>query len=106
MYASLEPNIEARLENLISKVLNKSSKTPLFFFNFSGSSDFFAMGGDSLSAVQLINQINNTFGSSLTVTDLYKNSSAAKLADKITAKKSNQNEIDWQKESELSSTFL
>jgi hypothetical protein len=64
------------------------------------------MGGDSLSAVQLVNQINNTFGSSLTVTDLYKNASAAKIADKITSKRPTHSDIDWQKEWETNLSTL
>jgi hypothetical protein len=62
------------------------------------NNDFFEMGGDSLSAVQLVNQINATFGSSLTVTDLYKNGSAPKIVDKINSKRGYTSEINWQHE--------
>lgn len=46
-------------------------------------SDFFKLGGDSLSAVILISRINNETGVELTLRDVFNHSALAKMAQKI-----------------------
>ncbi len=45
----------------------------------SGSDNFFALGGDSLKAVQVINRASAELGVQLSVVDLFQNPSAAAL---------------------------
>ena len=45
--------------------------------------NFFKKGGNSLSAIRVINNINDTFGLSLTINEIFKNQTLAELAEVV-----------------------
>src|SRR5262249_38489249 len=67
--------IEQAIVEAWSKVLGTSEIGP--------NDDFFALGGDSLPAVQVMMQLNQTFGTSLGLQDIFDNRTVAGLAGAI-----------------------
>jgi amino acid adenylation domain-containing protein/FkbH-like protein len=70
-------NIQQAIVDAWSKVLGSSEIGP--------DDDFFALGGDSLPAVQVMMQLNQTFGTSLGLQDIFDNRTVAGLATAIEA---------------------
>lgn len=56
------------------------------------SDNFFVLGGDSLKAIGLVSRINERLATSLTIADLYSQSSIAELVDGIQSKGDSQSE--------------
>lgn len=56
------------------------------------SDNFFVLGGDSLKAIGLISRLNERLATSLTIADLYANSSIIELVDAIQSKGDSQTE--------------
>ena len=70
-------SIEARLVALWQELLGVSRA--------GRNSDFFALGGDSLIALQLIGRIKERFGAALTIRDVFENPTVARLAQRVGA---------------------
>src|SRR5207248_9376634 len=68
-------DIEQAVVDAWSKVLGISEIGP--------EDDFFALGGDSLPAVQVVMQLNQTFGTSLGLQDIFDHHTVAELAEVI-----------------------
>ena len=62
--------------------------------NLSLESDFFECGGHSLSAIMLMNKINEKYKIQLNLDDIFENSKLADLSGKIEDMVSEQNDID------------
>lgn len=77
LYQSLNP-VETRLLALWKEIL----KIPVTYH----TSDFFALGGDSLDATRLQARIEQAFGVRLTLDSFYENSTIAELAAYISAR--------------------
>lgn len=58
-------------------------KTVLKCGNVTAASNFFALGGDSMIAIRLINQVNKTFGIKARVTDLFLHQAAGAFAKHV-----------------------
>jgi amino acid adenylation domain-containing protein len=76
-YVAASSDVEKQLLSIWSDVLAKGEE------EISMLSDFFELGGDSLRASRLINKINSTFESGITIKDLFLNSNVADLAKLI-----------------------
>ncbi|MET8653322.1 amino acid adenylation domain-containing protein, partial [Nocardia aurea] len=68
--------IESVLATLITDLVG--AKTP-----FGADDDFFARGGNSLLAMRLVARVNTTFGSALTVREIFEAPTVAELAGRI-----------------------
>jgi aspyridone synthetase, hybrid polyketide synthase / nonribosomal peptide synthetase len=75
----------------------------------SSESDFFMVGGNSLLLVKLQGAIKETMGVSLSLKELYQNSTLAKMATLVTAEKEQQDPekpIDWDSETALPESLI
>jgi amino acid adenylation domain-containing protein len=88
-YVVPETVLEMKLANLWEEVLGD---------NKAGATDnFFRIGGDSILAIKLIGLINYTFATTITVIDLYENSSIRAMAQLIEKSKVDDQSRKYQK---------
>eukprot|EP01127_Copromyxa_protea_P010003 TRINITY_DN2405_c0_g1_i3.p1 TRINITY_DN2405_c0_g1~~TRINITY_DN2405_c0_g1_i3.p1 ORF type:complete len:4081 (-),score=672.67 TRINITY_DN2405_c0_g1_i3:3059-15301(-) len=71
---SVDPSIFFKVSELLKALLCLEDDTPVDL-----DDDFFELGGNSLLVVHLINKLNRHFGCSMTVTDLFENSTVRNL---------------------------
>ena len=94
LFQDLETN---KLDQILSQILQKESNS------INENDDFFSIGGDSLSAVQLVSLINQNSSVKLSLHDIYNKSKISDLKSFLSQQndKSNSNDIiDWEKESD------
>lgn len=69
---AVESDVEARIAKIWAAVLGYDSVAP--------QDDFFALGGDSITGMQIVDEINGELGLSLTLSDLFTASSVSEVA--------------------------
>lgn len=88
---------QGELEQTIARIWQEL----LHVGNVSRSDNFFELGGHSLLVLKILFRVNEACGSSLTVTDVYKNPTVQQLAQRVRGAAAADEPVDLAREAEL-----